>query len=85
LKSPDVNDILNRLVSSLLYAIEISAWVSTRDHFEILMDEYTSEYSKIVDDISVASVQSAAQEGALLLETIRVSARLIRPINLTFI
>jgi hypothetical protein len=57
-----------------LHTIEVSAWTTTRDHFEATIDGYTSEYSQVVDDVSVAAVQLAAQEGVLLLETIRVGA-----------
>jgi hypothetical protein len=72
LRSPDTSDTVNKLVSSLLHAIEVSAWTTTRHHFEATIDGYISEYSKVVDDVSVTSIQLAAQEGVLLLETIRV-------------
>jgi hypothetical protein len=74
LRSPDTSDTLNNLVSSLLRAIEVSAWTTTRDHFEATLDEYISAYNKLIEDISVASVELAVQEGVLSLETVRVCA-----------
>jgi hypothetical protein len=72
LRSADTKNILRRLVESLLHAIEVSPWTTTRELFEGEMDGYISEYSQFVDNISVATVQILAQEGLLLLEAIHV-------------
>jgi hypothetical protein len=72
LRSTDTNNALNRLVTSLLRAIEVSPWATTRDQFEKTIDGYISEYSKFAEAIPVAVVQVSVLEGVLLLNTIRV-------------
>jgi hypothetical protein len=72
LRSPGTKNILERLVESLLCAVEVSPWTTTRDLFETTIDEYISEYSKVVDDIPVAMVKLSVLEGVYLLNKIRV-------------
>jgi hypothetical protein len=76
LRTSDTRDTLDQMVMSLLHTIEVSAWTTTRDHFEATIDGYIFEYNQVVEDVSVAAVQLAAQEGVLLLETIKVGAYL---------
>jgi hypothetical protein len=72
LRSTDTNNALNLLVTSLLQAIEVSPWTTTRDQFEKVIDGCISEYTGFAEAISVAVVQLAVLEGVLLLKTIRV-------------
>jgi hypothetical protein len=85
LESPDISNTLHQLATSLLQTIEVSPWTNTRDHFEKTIDTYISEYSQVMDGISVAGVQFVAQEGVLMLETLRVGTHSVLGLDLTFL
>jgi hypothetical protein len=72
LRSLDTNKTVNLLVTSLLQAIEVSSWTTTRDLFEKTIDGYIAEYTTFAEDIPVAAVQLLVLEGVMTLKTIRV-------------
>lgn len=79
LRSPGVTVSVNRLVASLLHAIEVSPWTTTRDHFDQSLKEYISGSMECVDRIPIEEVKLAAEEIVLTLELIRVCVLTIAP------
>jgi hypothetical protein len=72
--SHGVIESIDKLINTLLRAIEPPEWSTTMEHFEQTLDEYISEAQKWVDNIQSNELKAAAQDVVRILESIRVRA-----------
>jgi hypothetical protein len=73
--SPEVTELVNKLVDTLLRATGSAEWPTTAEHFKQTIDQYISDVQKRFDEIRSSEVKTAAQEAIDILKAIRVRAR----------
>lgn len=69
-----VDTSVDRLVNSLLQAVELFPWQTTRENFEQMMEKYISNARICIGSIAINVIKEGLNEAVSILELIRVRA-----------